>query len=338
MKKRLTHGKLVQAGASNVTERKMVARSPIAVVATCLCFLLLTKSAQADLDIFPLFRMTSTDTERLLTTSCTERKYVSSTGNWFDEGIIGYLPSTQLPNTVKLYRFVHSGSQHFYTTDQNEGLRVGMKEEVINAYIYLQPQPGLLPVYRLMKGVEHFYTNSLEEAKIAERAGYNIEAILGYVIDLLLDPCPVPKIVQRPGFGGFDWGKPLADAAKAFRDNTGPAWEHVKTSIGPDINRGFLHFAAEAGKFIVSVFYSECSGDCKIHVQTTNNPPPNYNPSSLVRGTAPCKGPGDTIYPAGSITYFYGMNNDEYVCNGYDNGLDPGYASWTFTGRHRTGV
>jgi hypothetical protein len=59
-----------------------------------------------------------------------------------DDGILGYVASSQLPGTEPFYRLVNQdGSAHFYTASANERsqfLDRGWKDESYVGYVWLQ--------------------------------------------------------------------------------------------------------------------------------------------------------------------------------------------------------
>ena len=144
--------------------------------------------------LVPLFRLTSGYANRLLTTTCSERKLAMADNGYKDEGVLGYLSSVYVSGTQRVYRFVYSDLQHFYTTNPIEGVRVaGYRIEDFDAYIFESPAGGKIPVFRLYKrlgeGDDHLYTISRKEADAALKEGYREEGILGYLIDKHDNPC-----------------------------------------------------------------------------------------------------------------------------------------------------
>ena len=64
------------------------------------------------------------------------------TRGYRDDGIVGYIASTQAPGTMPLYRLSSpDGSTHFYTastTEKSQFQGQGWKDEGVAGYIYQQ--------------------------------------------------------------------------------------------------------------------------------------------------------------------------------------------------------
>ena len=90
----------------------------------------------------PLYRMTGSNGDTLLTQASNERTAMQAHG-YSDNGIVGYIASTQAPGTMPLYRLSNSdGSAHFYTASSAEKSQFqsqGWKDEGVVGYIYQQP-------------------------------------------------------------------------------------------------------------------------------------------------------------------------------------------------------
>lgn len=89
----------------------------------------------------PLYRMTGSNGDTLLTQASNERSSMQAHG-YSDNGIVGYIASTQAPGTQPLYRLSSSdGSAHFYTTSAGEKAQFqsqGWRDEGVVGYIYQQ--------------------------------------------------------------------------------------------------------------------------------------------------------------------------------------------------------
>jgi hypothetical protein len=126
----------------------------------------------------PLYRLTSvTGHDRLYTTSTPERDRVLQQG-FRDEGIVGYVATSQIPGTLPLYRLSKqngANTEHFYTNNDSERDRaisqLGFHLEGIAGYVPASPQPGTAVVMRLQQPStgEYLYTTSQAEAAQAER-------------------------------------------------------------------------------------------------------------------------------------------------------------------------
>jgi hypothetical protein len=89
----------------------------------------------------PLYRMTGSNGDTLLTQVSNERSAMQARG-YRDDGIIGYIASSQAPGTQPLYRLSSpDGSAHFYTASASEKSQFqsqGWKDEGVVGYIYQQ--------------------------------------------------------------------------------------------------------------------------------------------------------------------------------------------------------
>ncbi len=126
----------------------------------------------------PLYRLASADAhDRLYTTAPDERSRVQQMG-YTDEGIAGYVATTQAPGTLPLYRLAKQtryGTEHFYTDNAGERdkaiSQLGFHYEGIVGYVPTSPEPGAVLLHRLQQpGTgEYLYTTSDQEASQAER-------------------------------------------------------------------------------------------------------------------------------------------------------------------------
>lgn len=135
----------------------------------------------------PLYRMFGQG-DHFYTTNAAEHASVSRAGVYKDEGIEGYLATTQVPGSTPLYRLVArhgSGLDHFYTTSASErqsAMRSGYRDEGVAGYIASSQLPGTVPLYRLLgNNGDHFYTKGESERQSAISRGYKDEGIAGYV-------------------------------------------------------------------------------------------------------------------------------------------------------------
>lgn len=89
----------------------------------------------------PLYRMTGSNGDTLLTQASNERSAMQAHG-YRDDGIVGYIASSQAPGTLPLYRLSNpDGSAHFYTASTAEKAQFqsqGWKDEGVAGYIYQQ--------------------------------------------------------------------------------------------------------------------------------------------------------------------------------------------------------
>ncbi len=135
----------------------------------------------------PLYRMLGNG-DHFYTTNASEHATVARAGVYKDEGIAGYLASSQVAGTEPLYRLVAqrgSMTDHFYTAsaaERQSAIQSGYRDEGEIGYIAQSQAPGTVPLYRLLgKNGDHFYTTSEGERQSAISQGYKDEGIAGYV-------------------------------------------------------------------------------------------------------------------------------------------------------------
>jgi hypothetical protein len=89
----------------------------------------------------PLYRMTGSNGDTLLTQASNERSAMQAHG-YRDDGIIGYIATSQAPGTLPLYRLSSpDGSAHFYTASASEKSQFqsqGWKDEGVVGYLWQQ--------------------------------------------------------------------------------------------------------------------------------------------------------------------------------------------------------
>jgi hypothetical protein len=89
----------------------------------------------------PLYRMTGSNGDTLLTQASNERSAMQARG-YRDDGIIGYIATSQAPGTLPLYRLSNpDGSAHFYTASASEKSQFqsqGWKDEGVVGYLWQQ--------------------------------------------------------------------------------------------------------------------------------------------------------------------------------------------------------
>jgi hypothetical protein len=87
----------------------------------------------------PVYRLVSAQGDALLTTDPNERNSAIDQG-YQDQGITGYIATSQLRGTVPLFRFYNAGTgQHIYTTswrEREQALRSGMNDEGVTGYVW----------------------------------------------------------------------------------------------------------------------------------------------------------------------------------------------------------
>jgi hypothetical protein len=89
----------------------------------------------------PLYRMTGSNGDTLLTQASNERSAMQARG-YRDDGVIGYIATSQAPGTLPLYRLSSpDGSAHFYTASASEKSQFqsqGWKDEGVVGYLWQQ--------------------------------------------------------------------------------------------------------------------------------------------------------------------------------------------------------
>ena len=147
--------------------------------------------AAKSLQTVPLYRLLKNGTgNHFYTTSATERDYTVNHYGYKYEGIAGYVFSTQVADSVPLFRLVLTTStalDHFYTTSaaerDNAVKTYSYKYEGIQCYVLPTQMKGTTPLYRLVNGTpDHFYTiSSTEKDNAVKNYGYKYEGVAGYM-------------------------------------------------------------------------------------------------------------------------------------------------------------
>jgi Repeat of unknown function (DUF5648) len=146
------------------------------------------QSASAEQKV-PLFRLVLNN-DHFYTTSTAERDQAARDG-YKDEGIAGYVASSQIPGTVPLYRLINNNGsqvQRLYTasaTERDSAISQShYKLEGIAAYVLTSPEAGAVPLERLQQQGTgaYFYTISRPEADAAIAQGrYKNEGTCCYI-------------------------------------------------------------------------------------------------------------------------------------------------------------
>jgi len=136
-----------------------------------------------------LYRMGGTG-DHLYTTNASEHSSATAMG-YKDEGIAGYLASSQISGTQPLYRLSKpapaavGGLIHLYTADNNErqsALGQGFKEDGPLGYIATSQISGAVPLYRFRSPTgDYFMTANPSDRQIAQQQGYQDQGTVGYI-------------------------------------------------------------------------------------------------------------------------------------------------------------
>ena len=133
----------------------------------------------------PLYRMFANG-DHFYTTNASERSSLGS--SYRDEGIAGYLATSQIAGTQPFYRMLRQGNNmndHLYTANASEHQSVlgqGYHDEGVIGYIATSQLSGTVPLYRLRNANgDHMYTTDANERQSAQQQGYQDEGIAGYV-------------------------------------------------------------------------------------------------------------------------------------------------------------
>ena len=90
----------------------------------------------------PLYRLSNSKGDNVLTTDTNLRSSLQSQG-YQDNGVIGYVASSQISGTQPLYQMSSAdGTSHFYTTNASERAQVlgrGWKDQGTSGFIWTQP-------------------------------------------------------------------------------------------------------------------------------------------------------------------------------------------------------
>jgi hypothetical protein len=86
-----------------------------------------------------LFRLAAPQGGSFLTRDSNERSSAAAQGMQ-DQGVVGYIATSQQPGTEPLFRLFNPGAgQHFYTNSQSErqqAMQAGMKDEGVIGYVW----------------------------------------------------------------------------------------------------------------------------------------------------------------------------------------------------------
>ena len=116
--------------------------------------------------------------EHFYTTSRTEAACCGFRVEFYD---YFYLYAASNPGVQPLYRCVLSTGFHFYTRSSTCEGAPGSTVEGIMGYVGRAPGCGSTPLYRLVRGNDHFYTTSASERDSAVAGGYRLEGTEGHV-------------------------------------------------------------------------------------------------------------------------------------------------------------
>ncbi|MCA9489668.1 MAG: putative metal-binding motif-containing protein [Myxococcales bacterium] len=92
-----------------------------------------------------------------------------------------YLYDAMAPGLVPFYRCLLSSGFHFYTRSSTCEGSPGATVEGIIGYLSASPACGSTPLYRLVRGNDHFFTTSTGERDTALAGGYASEGTAGHV-------------------------------------------------------------------------------------------------------------------------------------------------------------
>ncbi len=124
-------------------------------------------------------RSLSTSTgEHFYTTSRPEAACCSYTVEFYD---YYYLYRSDNSRVVPFYRCLLANGFHFYTRSATCEGSAGARMEGIMGYIGTSASCGSVPLYRLLRGNDHFFTTSAAERDSAVASGYRLESTAGYV-------------------------------------------------------------------------------------------------------------------------------------------------------------
>ena len=125
--------------------------------------------------------------DHLYTTNASEHSTATGMG-YKDEGIAGYLASSQVSGTQPLYRLskpAGSGLIHLYTTDNGErqsAISQGFKEDGPLGYIATSQMAGTVPLYRFRATTgDYFLSANPSDRQLALQQGYQDQGTVGYI-------------------------------------------------------------------------------------------------------------------------------------------------------------
>ena len=147
----------------------------------------ITGKATTTANPIPVYKLySSTATDYLYTTDQTEKTNMLSKG-YTDQGIFGYVFTTQVSGTVPLYRLYNSQiTDHFYATSSTEktkAINLGFVDQGILGYVYSASGNNRNANYRLWSDSisAHVYTTSETEKNNFVSSGWTFEKIEGYL-------------------------------------------------------------------------------------------------------------------------------------------------------------
>ena len=135
----------------------------------------------------PIYRL-AINGDHLYTTSSSERASLAS-GGYHDEGVLGYLATSQVSGTQPLYRLSKSQgtlSTRVYTSNPSERQGVigtGYHEDGPIGYLATSQLPGTAPLHRL-RASNNDHVLAVEnspEYQQAQQLGFQEDGLLGYI-------------------------------------------------------------------------------------------------------------------------------------------------------------
>jgi hypothetical protein len=135
----------------------------------------------------PLYRMFGNG-DHFYTTNPSERTSAESSNGYKDEGITGYLATSQVSGSQPFYRMIKNSTNfndHFYTANPSErqsATTQGYRDEGVIGFIATTQLPGTVPLYRLFgPNGDHMYTTNSSERQSAAAQGYKDEGVVAYI-------------------------------------------------------------------------------------------------------------------------------------------------------------
>ncbi|KAF9446350.1 hypothetical protein P691DRAFT_708792 [Macrolepiota fuliginosa MF-IS2] len=123
-------------------------------------------------------------TDHFYTTDVAEADHAVNVLGYSSDGVAGLIFPTQLPGTVPFYRLYNEAIfDHFYTTSNPPNVS-GYTLNGVAGYVYSDTACGGIPFYRMWSGpaTDHYYTSTPTELDSAEKVGYTLDGVDGYIL------------------------------------------------------------------------------------------------------------------------------------------------------------
>jgi len=120
--------------------------------------------------------------DHVYSTNPEEVRQLSVDPRYRSEGVRFYVMDREYKDSVPLYRFITTSSQHFLSTDANAGAATGARVEGPIGYVDPRPHAGTVPLHEWFNPTagDYFYTTD-SNGEIAPQGGMQHMGIVCYV-------------------------------------------------------------------------------------------------------------------------------------------------------------